>query len=142
MNFASFFHSTRPIARWLRNVRRGNDLQKKRWVVSLSGASIVVVFFLWIMYLNLSIPTFQRVEDENEKTKTENQEGIFKTFSRGFASLSNDFTIRLEGFKNGLGINLDSLKKTFESSNEFSLQNSEVFYTPPDIDQIPKTRLP
>mgnify|MGYP001568763818 CR=1 FL=1 len=115
----------------LQKLRKRNDVQKKRWVVAVSSISLIVILMLWIVYLNLSLPSFKdkTVTREEHPQKT-TEGGFFTTFRNGFAALSEGVQNSLKNFKNPL-----------QKSNEFSFEKNGAQYTPPKPEIISPTEL-
>ena len=80
------------IKNFIKNLRDENENTKKRWLIILSGVTMVLVISLWVGYFNLTLPRVAPpsgiVKTEEEIQQTESQlTHIKNTLAAGFSAL-------------------------------------------------------
>lgn len=119
----------------IRRIRKRGDAEKKRIVTIVSVCVTLFVLGLWVLYLNISLPSFVNPQEQATIAQTlpenKNAEGALNTFSRGFETI-------FQGIKNGF----KSFAQSVQTKNEFSLKSESSRYVPPEADVTPSTKLP
>jgi hypothetical protein len=106
------------VRRKIRHIQNSEDKIKKRWLIGLSGISMVIVILLWGVYLNISIPTLESGEEE-KNTGDEKGESFFAVFERGFRIVAGNVMGQASGAIKGIEEMIGKIKSQVERSNEF-----------------------
>ncbi len=135
---------------------------RKRWLIGLSGVSMIFVVILWVVYLNITFPSYNSnsitgtvttsTKEVAEPAQKEEvpvpaaETSFFGILGRGFGVLEDEVG---NGFRS-LGTSIvelwDKTKNTFSKTNSYELEKQN---TPPveekgtsTPDPIPPTPLP
>ncbi len=151
---------------FIKRAQSRDEKTKKKYLVIASSVSMVIVIFLWILYLNTSVPavTDNTASSTAAETSTfnylpqpsqnENQNSFFQTLGRGFAeikdSTGNSFTGAVGSLKNWWTGTINQIKNEFRKTNNLNLENpgtstestSEETTTLGAPEAIPPTPLP
>lgn len=134
-------HNYQKARSYVRKLQRADDKTKKRFLVWSSIASVLLIVSLWLIYLNLTMPSLGEVNTER-KTAISEKVGFFDTLARGFENIRGDFEERFSGLKTDLYENLSRLKEQIERKNEFSYENKEYEYVPETGEPAAPAELP
>lgn len=104
-------HFFKKINLGLKRLQRSHDRTKKRWLVGLSAASLVIVIALRLLSLGGGLPQVGVAPGSGGAPAAVSEESFIRTFSRGFEVVIGDIKTKL----GGLAARLDSLNR----SNEF-----------------------
>lgn len=76
-------------------IQESDEQTKKRWLVGLSAATMIVVIFLWLALFNFSF-------EKSEATDTEQESVVnfFGTFENGLKSIGGSVKEGVENLKN------------------------------------------
>jgi len=114
---------------FLRNLRRSDEPTKKKWVYSISGVSSLLILFLWVAYLNVtlpSVPPFLTATSPSATVPyTDSSDSFFSVLGRGFKKLSTEIS---QGVK--------TITDAFSTANTYSVTpastpSTTVITTPP-----------
>lgn len=100
---------------FLKTLRRSDEATKKKWVYIVSGISSVFILFLWVAYLNLTLPSLPPPPDNILPstsvlpTPSSGSDSFFSVLGRGFKNITGEIGT---GFKN-IGDTFGSTFKTF-----------------------------
>lgn len=106
------------ITKFLDRLRNGEDAAKKRWLVVLSGITMVLVIALWAIYFNLTTPKLYRAEIVQAGNQTSNNVK---------AALANGWRAVMDKLGGENYLTIDNVERNFVLEN---------------IEEIPKTSLP
>lgn len=87
----------------LEKVQNSSDREKKRWLIILSGISIIAVIFSWIFYMNNFV--IREISSQTEET-VEMDIGFWQVFKTGLA-ITEDTA--LEKIKNAFNYIIDKI---------------------------------
>lgn len=125
----------------VRELQRADLKAKRRWLLIASVASMVIVVGLWILYLNLTLPTFGTPEEA--KQSAPQGESVSGTFMRGLQNISDEFKTQWQKVKGEFQKNFGALEQILGKQNGFSVeQKPEEQYLPPTVEPTPQTHLP
>lgn len=108
----------------LKKIQRGDEKTKKFYLIIFSAVAILLVVGLWLFYLNLNLPKLAETK-KSVAGAEENGNSFFKTFSRGFIGLKDDFLNQLTKFKDVIDKGLESFKNQIGQSNEISIEGEK-----------------
>ncbi|MEK7465616.1 MAG: hypothetical protein AAB631_02465 [Patescibacteria group bacterium] len=97
---------------FLKTLRRSNEATKKKWVYVVSGISSVLILFLWVAYLNLTLPVLPPPPGDASPVSTPSlpsSNSFFSVLGRGFKNIGEEMKA---GFKT-IGSTFSSTFKTF-----------------------------
>ncbi|MDP2704324.1 MAG: hypothetical protein Q8P01_03825 [bacterium] len=123
---------------WLKKVQRGNEAKKKRWLILISGVSMLFVVLLWLVYMNISIPALGKPAGgtgEEEKNGpppseradggVEKQESFFEVLGKGFEVFGRNIQEQIAKTKGGIQNILQKADERINAPNEFSVEGEE-----------------
>lgn len=131
----------------MKNLQRGPDERKKRWLIVSSAIAMLLVLLLWLAYLNLTLPrlsaTQVAVSSSTPPEETGSQkESFLQTFGRGLSVTFGNIANGLTGIKNTLVGYFEELKNQMQKSNNFSLSGVGQNFLPVNPEPVPSTKLP
>lgn len=104
---------------FLRNLRRSDEPTKKKWVYSISVISSLLVLFLWVAYLNLTLPSVPPLVSATSTPavalRVESSDSFFAVLGRGFGKLFME-----------LGAGFKTITDTFSTTNTYSVTPSST----------------
>lgn len=146
------------VQRFINNLQNATLATRRRWLVGLSGVSMILVVALWVVYLNVAFPSFGNTietatstpETAEETTPTQNttmqtQENSFlDTLWRGFRVTSDNVRNELYSIGRSITELWDKTTGVFSETNSYELKErggspTETIDIP---DPIPPTPLP
>ncbi|KKU91604.1 MAG: hypothetical protein UY23_C0001G0210 [Candidatus Jorgensenbacteria bacterium GW2011_GWA1_48_11] len=131
---------------YLRELQRAPDRRKKRWLVISSAAAMLLVLGLWMIYLNMTLPTLPKTTDNAPNpapTSSQNQkESFFQIFGRGLEVTFQNLNDKFRTFGSSIGNYLKEFENKIRESNNFSIQAPTSAFRPNDLEKIPTTTLP
>lgn len=111
---------------WLKKVQRGSEAKKKRWLILLSGVSVLFVVLLWLVYMNISIPTLGKPAGTTiEEQENEEQKSFFEVLGKGFEVMGRNIQEQTAKTKEGVQNILQKADERINASNEFSVEGEE-----------------
>jgi hypothetical protein len=51
------------MSKWLEKLQNADETRKKRWLIGLSAAAMLIIVALWIFYLKMTIDNVGKVEE-------------------------------------------------------------------------------
>ncbi len=72
------------LRKFIENLQNADNAVKKRWLIGLSGVSIIFVVGLWLIYLNYYVVQIAEVGEIKEP-----EIGFWRIMESGFAAISN-----------------------------------------------------
>lgn len=133
---------------YLKELQRSPEPRKKRWLVVSSGVAMLFVLGLWMLYLNLSLPTLPTANPNTTSsapapTTSQNQNpSFFETFGRGLQITADNIGQKLSGLIGWIGDLTNNLKDQLQKTNQFSVQAPPNDFVPNNLETIPTTTLP
>ena len=103
-------------------LREKDEATKKRWLVILTSASMVVVIALWAVYLNFTLA------DLGPKPPASNEIGILKTSRAGLQIIA--------------GKSIAYLQSLAQKTNSITIQSASINMILKDLEEIKPKRLP
>jgi len=147
----SYKNAATETKQFIRKLQRSDEKTKKQWFLGTTSVIMVLVLLLWVVYLNLTIPSVAGPVISTStpslafkpELKRENVEpSIFETFAKGVSVIGNDLKQKYEVFSEAVTKSLNSLKSKFEKKNSMSIQGANLNFTFQGLDKIPPTPLP
>ncbi|GEM_PF-2347110 len=146
------------IQRFIANLQNADLKTRRRWLVGLSGISMVLVVVLWVVYLNVAFPSFggsvattatstqetAEVALKQETTPQPSRTSFFGTLGRGFQILGDEIKNELYSIKVSIVELWNKTINAFSKTNSYEVEKRatpqiESASTP---DPIPPTPLP
>ncbi len=150
------------IQHFIGELQRADLKTRKRWLIGLSGVSMIFVVILWVVYLNVTFPSYNSNDIAGTATSTQQETAeaapqqetvpqtsgtsFFDTLGRGLRILGGEIT---NGFRT-LGVSVVELwnttTDTFSKTNSYDFKKQET----PSVesagtttpDPVPPTPLP
>ena len=123
------------IQKKIRIIQGYDDNRKKRWLVGLSGVSMLAVIGLWLVYINISVPRVYESEPEKKQVKEEEVErkaGIALTLKRGlkraYDAAENEMAVLFLGFERAF----ETARNEIRRSRDYSIEGENVDLRRPD----------
>lgn len=123
----------KPIAdikNFIKKLQRSDDKTKKRWLVVSSAISMVIIFFLWLAYLNAVVMPETKQEKATATTIKISEGGqkksFFRTFSIGLKTVTGDLKKQFLNIKEDFNQTYDNFKNRIQKKNEFILEKSDI----------------
>lgn len=130
----------------IREARQKNESEKKRLIIILSSVSMIIVFTLWVMYTNLTLPKLETNTDTGAATPTNTVKpetgNLIGTFGKGFSNVSETISEQFQKLTGSLENRFGFIKDIVGKQNNFSLKTTTHSFIPPTEDSLPPTRLP
>ncbi|MFH1161730.1 MAG: hypothetical protein V1696_00400 [Candidatus Jorgensenbacteria bacterium] len=133
----------------LGRIQRAPESSRKRWLTAASVTTMVVVVVLWVVYLNITLPSTAQSESPPPIPEKSAGDTFGKTLGRGFSAISDDIAREWERAKEETTQTFRSLRETVERENQFTLGGENAAATssasssmPPDLQTVPPVLLP
>lgn len=123
-------------------IRNERDHIRRRWLISLTSVSSLVVIMLWVFYANSFIPSIAEYDDKYKPkavavAEAPRQFGVLETFSAGVgyvfkdaAKLTNKVASaigdKLPAIKNEIGKDIRELGSIFDNLNFFKKDSNVI----------------
>ena len=107
-------------------LQHADEPTRKKWAIILSGATMAIMVGLWVLYINVMVPTVPRATPETEiaRKPEPRQANFLDILGAGFSRI------------------IAQLKTTLASKHKIVIQNPAVNFVVEDLEEIPKTKLP
>ncbi len=132
--------------RYLRELRRAPEPRKRRWLIVSSTLAMLLVLGLWVIYLNLTLPTLPPVSANattTEPATTGSQgESFFETFGRGLQITAGNLGQKLQDLSQTLNDYFTNLKNQIQKTNNIEIQPPANAFAPNPLENVPTTTLP
>lgn len=115
--------------RGLRELQRAPLVQRKRWLTAASAVAMVAVVALWVLYLNLTLPTPEQRESPPAAPEKPPGDAFGKTLGRGFSAISDDIMQEWERVKEETAQTLRTLREALERQNQFTVEGGNAIST-------------
>jgi hypothetical protein len=103
------------IRRFLRTLQRSDEARKKRWLKIFTGAAMVIVLSLWLVYINVSgVPAL--VQSPKAPAKSSG-ESVLEIFRRGLNEI-------FSSVKSQLDMSKKTLQEQLQKTNELVIENA------------------
>lgn len=102
----------------IKRIQRSDKSTKRKWLVGGSVILMIFIVFMWIGYLNLTLP---QVASDSELE--ENQEPVAEESSSFFESVSTGASILYTKVEKGARNITDKVQETFKKKREFEFSN-------------------
>ena len=112
---------------FVRRLQRSDDRTKRRYVLSVSTGLMVIIVFLWLVYLNVTMPNLTPTAPEATSTAAASAaaapEGLsfFGTFGRGAAIVWDDLTSGVGNIGNTIGGAWQKFQDQIQRTNTIQL---------------------
>lgn len=93
---------------WLEEIRRSDELRKRRWITAMSALTLAMVAFVWIRYFNSIVRPEQAAAQGDSFS-------FWQTASGGAANIAGAFRDKIDEFKKSLS---ESRNYTISPSSE------------------------
>ncbi len=141
---------TSKLRSFIRELQRSDDQRKHRWLVGTSAVSMVIVVGLWVIFLNVSVPTVSSgvatasgtVHSVPGDETTSPQDSFGAVLGRGFSIVTDTLGRTLGTAGQAVWQSVALLFSRVAAPHEFTLTPPEHPYLPPQPDPVPTTRLP
>lgn len=126
------------IRTFILKIRRSEEPTKRRWVIVLSGGMSLVVLFLWVGYLNISLPELAPPPDAiaaetGKGIESEESSGsFFSVLGRGFRNITGNLKESVSSLGNTFSSTFENAKKSFGGTK------TDVRVSPPTSEQTPE----
>ena len=110
-------------------LQRGDEDTKKRWLILLSGSSMLVVLILWSFYINMSIQSLNSQEAYPENA------GVLSILKNGVVVLSEDSGLKLSKLT-------DYLKTLLSKKNSVTIQGANFNFIVNGLEEVAPKKLP
>lgn len=112
-----------PVLKKIRQIQRSDDKSKKRWVFFLSGVSALLVLVLWIIYLNISLPSLKPSEEisETAEIKEVEQPSFLGVLGKGFTIIGANFQNQIKNSLSKTGDFFNFFADQIKKGNEFEI---------------------
>lgn len=113
------------IQKKIRTLQSYDDDRKKRWLVGLSGVSMIVVIGLWLVYINISIPKAYKPKPEEVPAKEEKAE-IAAIFRRGLARAYDVAENKMAAISLSFRRAFETAKNEAKKSRDYSIEGENL----------------
>ena len=120
---------SRRMRQFFEDIRNSDEAIRKRWLIALSGASMVIVIALWVGYLNLV------VQPSEDVAALHKEPGLAQTFGLGVKVTAGEI-------KKGSVRTVDYFREKFGGSNEIMIEKQKRNFLLEDLPPVTPTRLP
>lgn len=115
------------IKNFINKIQNSDDAVKKIWLFVFSGAAMIIVIGLWVLYMDMTVakvnqPNSAPAIAKNEKI--DNGPGFFAIFSAGVKTI------------------YDELKERLSVKNSIVIENQERNFLADEVEPIQATKLP
>ena len=121
------------LLKFIEKIRNSHEEIRRRWLVILSGSSMVIVIALWVLYINVTIQNTPSPVTETVK-ETQNP-GLAEVFLTGFKIVTAQI-------KDSATQIINSLRKQVLTPNSITIDSLERNFVIENLEPIPKTPLP
>ncbi len=146
-------HYVRRVEQSLRRIQNAPEDTKRRILITASSLSAIIVIFLWIVYINVTIPgspqtlvkqnpTSTEVLKTQEKPSPSSGKSFFETLGRGAYIVFQDIQGKVTQVWNLGKTYFDTLSRALEPKNQIFIEATSTEYIPPVTDPLPKQILP
>ena len=127
------------IAVFIKGLQCSDDARKKRWFVGSAAVAMILVIGLWALYLNFTIPDFNRGAKSDS---ADNKESFFGVFARGLGVISAGIGEKGENLAGNLSRGIDALKEQTKKSNEVEIKNNDPTSFFKNMESVPTGKFP
>lgn len=113
----------KKVINFIRELQNSDEATKKRWLIILSGVSMVVVVGIWLVYFNWSL---EKISPAQQQAAVETS-GIKETLGDLKATLDNGIT---------------AIKDQLSRSKSYDISATERNFILEKAGQLPKNQLP
>ena len=117
------------ISEFINKVRGSDESVKRRWLIVLSGSTMLLVVFLWVLYFNIALP-------EVSPPVAADQSPAHK---QGSTVEQNN---KLGNLKRTLAAGFSVIKEKLGRKNSIIIDNTERNFILEGVEEIPKITLP
>ncbi len=104
--------------KFIKRLQEADEATKKKWLIIMSGVTMVILIFFWLIYLKSAFVAI------GPAPKEENQDSFWQTFIAGFSLIANQ------------------IKFWSQMGNEIMLQGTTFNFIPEEMEGVPPTPLP
>lgn len=118
------------IKKFIKKLQRSDDKTKKRWLIVSSAVSMLIIFFLWLTYLNLVVMPKTEIEKTATTTiiikNSEKNRSFFKTFFIGLKIMAENLKNQFTDIRESFNETYDNFKDQIQKKNEFILEKGDT----------------
>lgn len=145
------------LSNYFEKLKSADERTKRRFVAIASSLTMVVVIFLWVVYLNLTLPALTKTRDAGDTTggdasiasssvaaaPTEPDSSFLGILARGLKVLGNGAGKQIETIKEDAIQQFSKIGTFAAKKNETSITPNTVKFEPnTSLEAIPPTKLP
>lgn len=113
------------VNRKIKEIQRSDQKIKRRWLIGSTAVVMVIIVFLWIGYLNFTVPEVSQNRDviENQVETVEEpqkSDSIFSVFSRGFKITIRSVSETFGRITDKVSKIISSTRKRLENVKEYA----------------------
>jgi len=145
--------------RGLEKIQNSDKNTKKKFLVISSTILTIFVIALWVVYLNITVPTIGTITTitETPATSTQNlvnneptqntetsdkKESFLKTLERGTYIIFNDISSEIKKIISLGKIYVSDISHMLGPKNQIFIEGTSTQYLPQVTDPLPKNKLP
>ena len=133
---------------YLKELRRAPEARRKRWLVATTTVAMLGAFGLWLLYLNLTLPTLPPASTNAPSSTTPAAPAatagpsFLQTLGLGLQVSWQQLDGQFQGIKNRVINYLSGLVGQIQKTNRISIEAQPNNFEPNNLGQIPTTTLP
>ncbi|MFA6407536.1 MAG: hypothetical protein WCV80_02415 [Candidatus Paceibacterota bacterium] len=133
------------ITDFIEQLRTKDEETKKWWVVGASAISMIIIVFLWVLYLNITLPSIDTPVSTSTipvATVAPKKTSPFGTFMEGWSVVSKDIRTKWKSFSDKTTESISGIGEGLKGS-EMIIQGDVLQFTPSTSSEpVPPTKLP
>ncbi|MFA6365000.1 MAG: hypothetical protein WCW78_01225 [Candidatus Paceibacterota bacterium] len=134
------------ISRFIEHLRGEDEETKKWWVAGASTISMIGIVFLWVLYLNLTLPSITKPTGTSTipvALTAPKKTSPFDTFMEGWNVVSKDIRTKWKTFSDTTSKGISGIGGGFNKKNEMIIEGDTTQFTPStSTESLPPTKLP
>ena len=113
---------------FIKKIQRSDDRTKNRWLVTLSGAGMLIIIVLWLGYLSVTLPQTPAAESTSTEPVAplsatgEGGSSFFETLGRGWDSIWSGIKSSFDDIGRAVSNNWLKLKDEMSRTNDINLE--------------------
>ncbi|HEY4475536.1 MAG TPA: hypothetical protein VJB92_02325 [Candidatus Paceibacterota bacterium] len=120
------------IKKILDRIREAEEPIRRRWLIALTGISMIFVISLWAFYVNVSL---KPLNEEADAGASQVEPGFFSIMAAGFNKVAYELS-------SGAALLIENASNKVKTVNLITVNRQEVNFLPEHLEPIPKTPLP
>lgn len=119
---------------FITKIRQGDEPARRRWLIILSGLTMIAVIGLWLGYLDLTVESVDSGETISQAANPA-EPGFDQIFGAGLGAI-------VSGLEKSFGKAGDILKDQLGGANQIVVSRREINFVFEGLEKIPRTPLP